>query len=380
MNDEQESSILDKIISEQSVSHLLEFDPKDTLTELLNMLSDREKQVLIRRFGLANGLPETLEKIGQSFQVTRERIRQIERQAIQKLRDGKQISQAVKLLKEIIVEILEKEGGIIPLSRFQSLMAEYGKGMTRLAIEFLLNEVLTDLVVLLGGDNSEFVTGWRLRTANQENLLTLIDKAEEIVSSQGKPISGLELGSALLAANLIDPLNKPINSADLALALLSMSRRIKQNPFGDWGLSHWETITPKRMNDKIYLVLQRANKPLHFREIVRLINEQKFDNKMAYAPTVHNELILDKKYVLVGRGIYALREWGFKPGVVADVLTRVLQEKGPLLLDSLIEEVLKKRFVKKGTIQLALTNREKFKRLPDGLYDLATNLSTINQD
>ncbi|MFZ5391174.1 MAG: sigma factor-like helix-turn-helix DNA-binding protein [Patescibacteria group bacterium] len=380
MNEEQESSILDKIISEQSVSHLLQFDPKDALQELLSLLSEREKQVLIRRFGLEGGIPETLEKIGQSFQVTRERVRQIERQAIQKLRTGNKSSQAVKLFKEVIVEILEKEGGIIPLSRFESLMSEYGKGMPRLAIEFLLNEVLTDLVVPLGGDNSEFVTGWRLRTANQENLLTLIDKAEEIVSQQSKPINSQELSSSLLSAGLADPLNQPIASAELALSLLSMSRRVKQNPFGDWGLSHWETITPKRMNDKIYLVLKRAGRPLHFREIVRLINEQKFDNKTAYAPTVHNELILDKKYVLVGRGIYALKEWGFKPGVVADVLIRTLQEKGPLILEELVAEVLKKRFVKKGTIQLALTNREKFKRLPDGRYDLANNSSDLNQN
>ena len=113
---------------------------------------------------------------------------------------------------------------------------------------------------------------------------------------------------------------------------------------------------------------------MHFREIVRLINEQSFDHKKAYAPTVHNELILDDKFVLVGRGIYALKEWGYKPGVVADVMVEILKEHGqPMQRDELVAAVLKQRLVKRGTIYLALTNKKKFARLPDGRYSLANN-------
>ncbi|OGK22040.1 RNA polymerase sigma factor RpoD [Candidatus Roizmanbacteria bacterium RIFCSPHIGHO2_02_FULL_37_13b] len=59
---------------------------KDYLNEVLNTLSDRERKVLIMRFGLDDGKSKTLEDVGKEFNVTRERIRQIEAKAIRKLR------------------------------------------------------------------------------------------------------------------------------------------------------------------------------------------------------------------------------------------------------------------------------------------------------
>ena len=60
---------------------------REQIDELLNDLKDREKQVIIRRFGLEDGHPRTLEEVGREFDVTRERIRQIESKAIRKLRN-----------------------------------------------------------------------------------------------------------------------------------------------------------------------------------------------------------------------------------------------------------------------------------------------------
>ena len=60
---------------------------REQIDELLNDLKDREKQVIIRRFGLEDGHPRTLEEVGREFDVTRERIRQIEAKALRKLRN-----------------------------------------------------------------------------------------------------------------------------------------------------------------------------------------------------------------------------------------------------------------------------------------------------
>ena len=60
---------------------------REHIDELLNDLKDREKQVVIRRFGLEDGHPRTLEEVGREFNVTRERIRQIEAKALRKLRN-----------------------------------------------------------------------------------------------------------------------------------------------------------------------------------------------------------------------------------------------------------------------------------------------------
>ena len=54
--------------------------------EVLDTLSEREKKVLMLRFGLEDGRPRTLEEVGKEFNVTRERIRQIEAKALRKLR------------------------------------------------------------------------------------------------------------------------------------------------------------------------------------------------------------------------------------------------------------------------------------------------------
>ena len=125
------------------------------------------------------------------------------------------------------------------------------------------------------------------------------------------------------------------------------------------------------MSDKAYLVLRKTGKPLHFTEITDLINQTQFDKKMAYPATIHNELILDDRYVLVGRGIYGLQEWGYKTGTVIDVIIDILKSSDqPLSKEEIVKKVLEQRIVRKSTIYLALTNKEKIKKLPDGKYTL----------
>jgi RNA polymerase primary sigma factor len=67
---------------EVTEGHLL----KERLREILNTLTDRERQVVDFRFGLSDGYSRTLEEVGRLFNVTRERIRQIEAKALRKLR------------------------------------------------------------------------------------------------------------------------------------------------------------------------------------------------------------------------------------------------------------------------------------------------------
>ncbi|MEK7098117.1 MAG: hypothetical protein AAB906_04690, partial [Patescibacteria group bacterium] len=123
--------------------------------------------------------------------------------------------------------------------------------------------------------------------------------------------------------------------------------------------------------DKIYLVLKNNGKPMHFVGITEKINEISFDAKKANAATVHNELILDNKYILVGRGLYSLKEWGYKTGTVADVVVEILKNNpAGLTRDEIIEEVLKQRLVKRATIILALMNRDKFEKTENNKYKL----------
>jgi RNA polymerase primary sigma factor len=76
---------------------------KDKMGEVLSTLTDRERTVLIERFGLLDGKPKTLEEVGVRFKVTRERVRQIEAKALRKMRHptrAKQLQAFLDLLEE----------------------------------------------------------------------------------------------------------------------------------------------------------------------------------------------------------------------------------------------------------------------------------------
>ena len=72
---------------------------KDQLNEVLATLTDREQEVLRLRFGLDDGRGRTLEEVGKEFNVTRERIRQIESNALRKMRHQK----TAKILKDYMM-------------------------------------------------------------------------------------------------------------------------------------------------------------------------------------------------------------------------------------------------------------------------------------
>ena len=115
--------------------------------------------------------------------------------------------------------------------------------------------------------------------------------------------------------------------------------------------------------------MRKHGSPMHFKEVAKKINET-FGKKAHYA-TCHNELIKDARFVLVGRGIYALAEWGYKGGIVREVIKEIIKKDGPQLKDDIVEKVLKERYLKKNTILVNLQNAKYFKKNKNGLYTLA---------
>jgi DNA-directed RNA polymerase delta subunit len=131
-------------------------------------------------------------------------------------------------------------------------------------------------------------------------------------------------------------------------------------------------VNPKNIRDKIYVILHDQGKPMHFSEIAEAIKASDFRRKDVTTQAIHNELIKDSRFVLIGRGIYALKEWGYKKGTVADVIAEVLKkEGGPLHRDEIVRRVLKSRKVKETTILLNLQGKPQFKRVAKATYALA---------
>lgn len=361
-----EGSILDKVLENKQAEELNSFDPTAILQLLFAELSEREQQVLTRRFGLDGKDAQTLEMIGQQFGVTRERVRQIETGSIKKLKKADQAAGHLKQVESVLHQVLSQHGGIMEQDHMLDALLE--RYMTsevhRATVLFFIERLLSEKFDRF--EHADHVhPSWKLVTADSSSVQNLVATIVSMVEKRQEPVDEDALVSAVL-----DEVEADLHER-VVRAHLRVAKQLKQNIFGHWGKSDWASISPKRMNDKIYLVLKHTKKPLHFTEIAGKINELKFDHKTAYPATVHNELILDDKYVLVGRGIYALSEWGYEPGVVADVIERVLTNAGmPMTRDAIVSEVLKQRMVGKSTVHLALMNKQRFEKSEDGRFSI----------
>lgn len=354
-------SILDRIIASKEDQEKQDFEPLEVIAALLRMLTDKEADVLQRRYGLNGVVRETLEAIGASYHVTRERIRQIENLAVQKMKADKRFQALIRPVEHVVLTTLEEHGGIM---QEDHLLSELATGQPtpqfNQAMVFMLTELLDDRVSRVGPDTT-FMKGWRVKTADVEFITNAVTWLVQTIRAADRPVNLETLLTSVQSERLTE---------NTVLALLEISALTDHNPFDEYGLREWGSVVPKRMNDKIYLILKKVNKPMHFVDIAKKISE--VFKKEAYPPTVHNELILNSHYVLVGRGIYALKEWGYQAGVVADVIVSILKaQQRSLTRDEIVRAVLEQRIVKKNTIHLALTNKQLFTKLPDGRYTLA---------
>jgi hypothetical protein len=396
-------SILDQIINNQRMEEVDNLDAVEIINNLFGELNERERDILIRRYGLHSGKRETLESIGSAHTLTRERIRQIETSSVRKLQQLKNLENYINNLKRVINQLLEEHGGLMEKEYLLEILTNFSakgfnsKNNERDVHKNYLNFMITKLLHREFEElnsSKHFKPSYKLKYLDiehfeelaeellgilhaaknihtTEQLITLIRKMETFQKHKEKLEieSGLDIAK-VLAHEYFDENPEIINNNKALYALLKASKKVEQNKFGHWGVHNWREIKPKTINDKIYLVLKNHNKPLHFAKISEVINEISFDHKKANAATVHNELILDSKYVLVGRGLYGLKEWGYKKGTVSDVIEAILaDEENPISRDEILQKVLERRMVKKATIILALMSKDKFEKV-NGKYQL----------
>src|SRR3989344_447553 len=331
-------SILDQVRKTQFQDNIAGFNPLQTIDVLLSRLTEKEKDVVKRRFGLSAEKKETLEEIGQHYGITRERVRQIENLSIKKLKELQELKDEILTAEKVTVQLLEQYGGVMEEEFFLENILNYldANKSSEHALLFLADHIFSDNINKVKQDK-DFNHLWQIGSVDTDALKEMIAAMVSLIENHGRPIK-------------LEELLLNFKNSDYYLSnkekFLSATTFLKATLFNEWGLIAWGTVQPKKINDKIYIVLKKAGQPLHFVDIAKAINEIKFDEKIAYAPTVHNELILDDKYVLIGRGIYALKEWGYEPGNVAEVIEQYLRAKGSGTKDEIIDYVLSKRNVK----------------------------------
>lgn len=340
---------------------MITFKPKQITKKLLAALPERARDVLTKRYGLgADGETFTLEAIGQSYGITRERVRQIENYAIAAIQKAPAYGEHVTLFEELQSFIIQLGGGVVAEHVLLDTLAP--DATTRNHLYFLL---VVGETFYKGKENPLYTHRW----FTEKKMADSVEKALKNVYgtlNRDDLVSEQEILSRF-RAELIEVATT--HDDETLKRWLMISKQIAQNPLGDWGPADSPNVRVKGIRDYAYLAVKRHGSPMHFKEVSESIKEL-FKHK-AHIATTHNELIKDARFVLVGRGLYALTEWGYTAGVVKDVLREILQSEGPLSREELIDKVRKERYVKDNTIVVNLQDLNLFKRLSNGTYTLA---------
>lgn len=344
----------------------LQINLQELLGDLFLVLTQKETEVVKRRFALAGQSKQTLEKIGKHFNVTRERIRQIESIALSKLKRTVRTTKFNEV-NDMAKGILRAHGGILLSSE---LISSVLKRLPVTGAEVLDGSILRlsfsiDNEMAAEGRTLTHKPFWRLSTLSMEDIEMTIDMAVKLLQKRRACLKSQELVSSIQA---MPAFQGRTPSQELILSCLSVDERLKEIPEG-WGLTEWRFVRPRSIRDKVEIILKKVGHPMHFMEIANTIKEAGFDHKNVTVQAVHNELIRYPQFVLVGRGLYALKEWGFEAGTVADVIENILKKKGSLSKKQIIEEVAKQRTVKVGTISLNLQKMPYFVRVGRAVYD-----------
>lgn len=378
----------------QKIEEVAKLNAVEIINNLFSELNEREADIIIRRFGLHGEKKETLENIGSAHQLTRERIRQIETYSVRKLQQLDILEKHLHSLKKIIVSLLEEHGGLMEKEYLLDVLVKFSlnsgsemknENIHKRYLNFLITKLLHNEFEELNS-SKHLLPSYKIKHQNVKHFEDIVSELSDLVIRQGDTHKTenllqkikddleayknhgekIDIGnnidiSGALKSDLFEENRDLVNENKVLYSALKAAKKINQNKFGHWGIHDSREIKPKTVNDKIYLILKFRAKPMHFVEIAEEINKIGFDKKRANPATVHNELILDDKFVLIGRGLYGLNEWGYKRGTVADVIEEILDEKQKSLSrEEIIEEVLKRRIVKETTIVLALMNKDRF--------------------
>lgn len=339
---------------------MLSFQPKNLTKDLLAELPERSRRVLTDRFGLAGkGLRRTLDAIGKEYGITRERIRQIENHSVSAVRD----SEAYAALTEHWNNLKTAVGSLGGVLAEETILEELGKSEAdRNHLVFLLTvgHHFDDR-----REDADFKSRWHIDEQLAGAVESALSKLYSSIDHNRLMPEGefLELFAKYLKEEGVK--NRP---SETLPRWLNISKRIGRNPLGEWGRTESPHVRIKNTRDFAYLTLKRHGSPMHFSEVAK--NIEKLFGRKTHPATTHNELIKDGRFVLVGRGLYALKEWGYEPGVVRDVIAGILKREGSMTREEIVERVKRERYVKDATIAVNLQN-PMFIRSSDGKYALS---------
>ena len=336
----------------------ISFKPKQIVKRLLSSLPDRAREVLVFRYGLGTDTKRmTLDAIGKKYGITRERVRQIENYGISNIRKSEEYKSEKAVFTEI-ENLLHSLGGIVVEDDFLGHVSKDKSLQNHVHFLLVVGEPFRKLK-----EDDEFRHRWHVNEQLSKQVEGALRKLYSNLDNQ-QLLPESEMVQKFLQH--LEDVSERYKNQEVVRRWLALSKAIGKNALGDWGIAQSSNIKTKGMRDYAFLVIRKHGSPIHFRDVAKQITT--LFNKKAHVATTHNELIKDPRFVLVGRGLYALAEWGYAPGVVRDVINSVITKNGPLTKEEVIDKVLKERYVKENTIIVNLQNPKYFKKDTDAKY------------
>jgi hypothetical protein len=339
----------------------ISFKPKQVTKKITSHLHDRAIDVIMNRFGLTNDSEKkTLEEIGQKYGITRERVRQIEDAALTSIKKGEGFKSEQATFDEL-KQIINSLGSVVAEHDFLPHISKDKSTQNHIHFYLVLGDAFKK-----HREDDHFHVRWSTDDA-------VVDKVHDSLKKLYSSLSDEDLVPETqiiqkFLENLKD-VSIEYRNEEIARRWLSMSKRISKNPLGEWGRSTSPNIRTRGVKDYAFLVMRKHGEPMHFKEVADAISTT-FGKKTHYA-TCHNELIKDSRFVLVGRGMYALAEWGYKTGIAREVIRDILKKEGPMSKEDVVDKVMKERYFKKNTILVNLQNPKYFKKNKNSLYTSA---------
>lgn len=339
----------------------ISFKPKRVTKKITSHLGDRASDVIMNRFGLViDGQKRTLEEIGRKYNITRERVRQVEEAAINLIKKSDVYKKEQAVFDEL-KSLIHSLGSIVAE---HDLFPHISKDkITQNHIHFFL--VLSDAFKKHREDD-HFHARWSVDDEITDQVHNSLKKLYASLRDEDL-VSETEMIKKFF--NQLKDVTEEYKNEEIIKRWLSMSKKVAKNPLGEWGKASSPNIHTRGVKDYAFLVMRKHGSPMHFKEVADAISKI-FGKKTHYA-TCHNELIKDSRFVLVGRGMYALAEWGYKSGTAKEVIRDILKKEGPLSKEEVVKRVMKERYFKKNTILINLVNSKYFKKNTKGLYTLA---------
>lgn len=342
------------------MSTIITLKPKQITKRILIVLPSRAREVVVNRYGLGKDAGKmTLEAIGNQYGITRERVRQIENAALSSIRKSDAFLNEQHSFDELSFTI-DSLGGIVAEDELLGLISKDKRAQNHALLLLVLGDAFNKKK-----EDDEFRSHWFVDANLQASVNEALKNIYEGLSHNDL-VSEPDLIDRFL--NEIKDLNKKYKNEENARRWLMISKMLGKNPLGEWGVAESSNVKVKGMRDYAYLAIKKHGSPMHFTEVSKAISD--FFGKYAHTATCHNELIKDPRFVLVGRGLYALSEWGYTSGVVKDVIAEIIKKQGPITKENIIEKVRKERYIKDNTIIVNLQNRNYFKVNKDGEYSL----------